>query len=120
MKKTKYVTIESSGKLEPLGGISGPITTPSYIDISVIVSLINMRKVVYEVNPANRNEKIRLTRLNVFNDNFASVTNVQTPKNNINKVDEEKPLKQPSKISNTKNNVNKYSDVDIFIQNKKS
>ena len=120
MKKTKYVIIESSGILKPLGGISGPITTPSYIDISVIVSLINQRKVVYEVNPLDRNEKILLTRLNVFNDNFASITNTSTPKNNNIKVDVTKSLKQTSETPNLKDKVNKYSDVDIFIQNKRS
>ena len=67
MPRTKLVTIESPGKLTALGGILGPITTPCYLDMNIIINLINSGKAVYEVNPKNFKEKTRLTRMNVLN-----------------------------------------------------
>ena len=52
MIKSKYVTIESPGKIPQIGGLTGPITTPSYLDISFIISLINAGKVAME-NPCD-------------------------------------------------------------------
>ena len=72
MINSKLVTIESSGKIGVLGGLIGPITTPCRLRIDVLISLINTGKVVYEVNPANVKEKIRLTRLNVRKENFSN------------------------------------------------
>ena len=70
----KLVTIESSGPIRAMGGISGPIKTPTSLSTAAIISLINDNMVVYEVNPKNYNEKIRLTRLNINSDNFKTVT----------------------------------------------
>lgn len=68
----KLVIIESAGPIEALGGISGPIKTPSSLSTNVISDLINSGKVVYEINPRNYNEKVKLTRLNVNTNNFQS------------------------------------------------
>lgn len=70
----KLVTIESGGPIRVMGGISGPIKTPTSLSTTAIISLINDNMVVYEVNPKNYNEKIRLTRLNINSDNFKTVT----------------------------------------------
>lgn len=69
---SKLVTIESPGKIPTLGDIVGPIRTPSRLSIDTIIELINAGKVVYEVNPKNINEKVRLSRLNVYKTNFNS------------------------------------------------
>lgn len=68
----KLVIIESSGPIRAMNNINGPIKTPCSLSINVISDLINDNKIVYEVNPKNYNEKIRLTRLNLFSDNFPS------------------------------------------------
>ena len=68
----KLVIIESAGPIEALGGISGPIKTPSSLSTNVISDLINSGKVVYEINPRNYNEKVKLTRLNVNTNNYQS------------------------------------------------
>lgn len=75
MARTKYVTIESSGKIHALGGLVGPITTPCYLDIGIIISLINSGIVVYEVNPSNIKDKTRLNRMNVLNNIYTYKTN---------------------------------------------
>ena len=77
MIKRKLATIESTGKLSALGGLLGPINTPSYFEINIIINLINSGKIVYEVNPSDMSQKIRLTRENVLRDNFNQKINTQ-------------------------------------------
>lgn len=78
----KLVTIESAGPIKMMGDINGPIKTPCSVSTNVIIDLLNSGKVVYEVNPKNHAEKIRLTRLNLHSNNF--------PANNTSKVDSRK------------------------------
>ena len=131
MSKTKLVTIESYGKLHALGGIMGPIITPCRIDISTIIMLMNSGKIVYEVNPSNVKEKVRLTRLNVNKDNFVKNTTqlVNTSSVKTNVVEDtsykNKNYNKNEKKSNTEGYVNKYNndkciESDIFVSNKKS
>ena len=94
MIKSKLVTVESHGKLPQLGGIHGPIITPNYISINIIISLINAGKTVYEVNPANHHDRIRLTRLNATHQNFQQLPTNPIKNTNISKSIKavEKPL----------------------------
>lgn len=78
----KLITIESTGPIKMMGNINGPISTPCSVSTTVIIDLLNSGKVVYEVNPKNHAEKVRLTRLNVNSNNF--------PTNNTSKVDSRK------------------------------
>lgn len=68
----KLVTIETKGSIVELGGISGPVINPTILPISTIVALLNGHKKVFEVNPANKDEKIRLSLKNVRTENFAT------------------------------------------------
>ena len=105
MSTTKLVTIESAGKISILGGIQGPITNPCRLSTDSIIELINSGKIVYEVNPKNSKEKIRLTRLNVYKTNFASTIKETVDKKK--KVIEEtiktnsKPMVKPISEPNT-------------------
>lgn len=124
MARTKYVTIESPGKISVLGGLLGPITTPSYIDINIIISLINSGKVVYEVNPSNVKEKIRLTRKNVLNYNFKSKVNNGPTKEVIKSEDvgfHKTPAEQSVVNTTIVQEPNKgMIGFDIFVSNKYS
>lgn len=118
MARKKFVTIESSGKILALGGIMGPIKTPSYLDMDIIINLINSGKVVYEVNPANVKEKVRLTRVNVLKHNYEYPLKRSM-------VNTTKPAVQPVKnMPNTSTHDNKSTDgsvtVDMFVSNKYS
>lgn len=66
----KLITIETAGPLSELGGISGPIINPCYVELTKIVRLVNGHKKVYEVNPNNHDDKILLTLRNVREENF--------------------------------------------------
>ena len=72
MENTKLVTINSKGSLPELGGISGPVINPCKLPIETIVKLLNGHKKVYEVNPANKSERVALTLQNVRSVNFVT------------------------------------------------
>ena len=74
-EKTKLVTIASKGSIPELGGISGPVINPCKLSIETIVRLINGHKKVYEVNPANKSEKLLLNLKNVKMQNFPEKVN---------------------------------------------
>lgn len=66
----KLITVESVGTLSELGGISGPVINPFYIDMSTLNRLLSNRRKVYEVNPKNKNERVRLSLKNMRIKNF--------------------------------------------------
>lgn len=68
----KLITVNSAGTISELGGISGPVLNPCYVPIPTITTLLNHYRVVYEVNPKNYNEKIRLSLKTLTKKNFAS------------------------------------------------
>ena len=123
-RNKKFVTVESPGKIAILGGLVGPITTPSYIDIDIIISLINAGKAVYEVNPANVKQKVRLSRINVLKSNFKYSTNNQTSSNTVKASDVGiKPIvTEPSTVSTTivRETGEGMIGTDIFVSNKYS
>ena len=75
----KLIIVKSIGRLPIYGGISGPITTPTLMKETDIVSLINNRKDVYEVNPYNNEETIKLTRINYNKINFEEPVVILNP-----------------------------------------
>lgn len=76
----KLVVIMSGGPIAALGGINGPITTPTWISTTDVIRLINSGSVVYEVNPADPSKKVKLTRLNVSMKNFSGTKVIKTDK----------------------------------------
>lgn len=71
----KLVVIDSKGSITELGGISGPVINPCSLPVETIVKLINGHKKVYEVNPANKKERLRLNLKNVKMENFPKKAN---------------------------------------------
>lgn len=75
----KLIVVKSIGRLPIYGGISGPITNPTLMKETDIISLINNRKDVYEVNPYNNEEIIKLTRTNYNKINFEEPVIILNP-----------------------------------------
>lgn len=69
----KLCIIDHYGTIRELGGITGPVLSPHKYAVSKILSMVNSGITVYEVNPADRNDKIRLTRSTVKTVNFPVV-----------------------------------------------
>lgn len=94
----KLVIVKSGGSLPIRGGINGPITSPTSLDVKEIVTLLNKFKEVYEVNP-HTGEQIRLTRVNCATENFKKVV---VPKIvSVSEKKEELPQKKDDIVSKT-------------------
>lgn len=122
MTKNKYVIIESSGPISALGGLLGPIISPTYLDIKTVINIVNSGKVVYEVNPMNINDKIRLTFQNVLKDNFIKSTN---KKQNVPKSQNVSLKTRHIECGSVHTNIiqetpNRTLVSDLFISNKHS
>ena len=73
MAERKLVVVHDSGILQELGGIGGPITTPTRIPIDAILKMINNKRHVYECypnDPRNPDLRVQLTQANYKSDNF--------------------------------------------------
>lgn len=116
MARKKLVTIDSYGKLEALGGLCGPITSPCYLDINVVIQLINAGKVVFEVNPVDIHDKTRLTYKNVLNHiyEYPAISHAKViTKNDINQVTD-----TDRHINDGGNQKVRTVQLDMFVSNK--
>jgi hypothetical protein len=77
-EKSKLVVIESAGTIKELGGISGPILHPCIQKITTLETMVRNHRVVYELNPNNFDERIRLNLRNVKTVNFPAVETTTT------------------------------------------
>ena len=71
-KNQKLIVVESIGSISELGGISGPILNPCWVDLHTINLMLNRHRRVYEVNPNNVKERVALNLMNLRGQNFAA------------------------------------------------
>lgn len=64
----KYI-IATTGEIPLLGNISGPITTPIELSIADVVKLLNAGVSLYQTNPLDKNDKVKVTF-----DNYTTIT----------------------------------------------
>lgn len=94
----KLVIVKSDGSLPIRGGINGPITSPTSLNVKEIVALLNNFKEVYEVNPYT-GEQIRLTRINCTKENFKKAVVPKTV--SISEKKKELPQKKNDTVQTT-------------------
>lgn len=70
MTPTKLCSVPTYGTIKELGNITGPIMSPIPLTYEQLILLINKRYLVYEHNPANPSQKVKLTRANLRSTNF--------------------------------------------------
>lgn len=74
----KLVVVRSGGPLMELGGITGPILNPSLIDVNIIGEMIQRNRLIFECNPLNPNERIKLNTSNWSKSNFGAAADKKT------------------------------------------
>ena len=96
----KLVVIGTTGPIPELGGISGPISSPSRVEVSTLIRMVNARRVVYEVNPKDYDQKVRLTVSNVTRDNFVEDLDeeIHSKKSPLNSVTRTKKKEDKSSV----------------------
>ena len=99
----KY-TVASSGPIPGLGGINGPLTTPTPMAFNDVLYMVRKGYVVFEHNPFDISEKVRVTIDNIRNIRFKSSAAVAISRRNLNKQLQE--MDSPKKVTMTtgKNN----------------
>ena len=103
MTERKLVIVKDGGILPELGGICGPIPNPTRIPVKKIIDMIVHNRTVFECDPAdprNEEKRVKLTLVNVKQDNFCSNASKseekkeevpETPKKEEPKKEEVKP-----------------------------
>lgn len=89
----KLVVVEVNGPISELGGIQGPIINPCSLPVKTIVQMVGSHKKVFEVNPFNQSERVRLTLKNVNSVNFQPPIARQTLKEATKKVAQKSEVK---------------------------
>ena len=80
----RLYTIENLGPIKCLGGICGPITTPTKLNDSDVILLLKDNYKVYQHNPYNYDEKEQVTRSNFSNITFKTTKAEATKKKIMN------------------------------------
>lgn len=90
--KRKLCIVKNNGPIHELGGISGPILAPCNISMRAIINMVQNGRNVYEINPRNMKEMVKLDIKNVQSDNFPKPSKFILP-------EEKKPEVKPQVVS---------------------
>lgn len=126
----KLYTVNTAKEIPSLGGICGPISTPTKMDQNDVIDLIKDGFEIYQHNPADLSEKVLVTLRNVMNVTFTmsradialKKAEEKRKKEAANALKVPVTAKQNEESSNTKNqnsnnkqkNDNKVSKPDTF------
>ena len=124
----KLYTVTTPGPIPGLDNIVGPLTTPMRLSKINVLEMLKNNYEVYEHNPSNKTEKVRVTRYNINSIKFNSNRAVSTSKRKLNRSIQEmskpvmvEPVKKEEKSYNNYNNNNKknknFNKKDEKLQN---
>lgn len=68
----KRCIVNTTGPIPELGYISGPITNPCKLELSVLQRMVKNGREIYEIDPSNSDNKVLLTLDNYNSDNFGN------------------------------------------------
>ena len=68
----KRCIVNTTGPIPELGYISGPITNPCKLELSVLQRMVKNGREIYEIDPSNSDNKVLLTLDNYNSDNFGT------------------------------------------------
>lgn len=116
----KLYTIASNGPISCLAGIQGPLTTPTKMEFIDVLNMVKKGYVVYEHNPSDTTEKVRVTINNINSIKFTSSRIAAVNRRNsneekqaisdsmkvavVNKDSDKKEKPEPLKAPETNNN----------------
>ena len=104
----KLYVINTAKRIPCLHNITGPITTPTELDPLDVLSLVKSGYVIYEVNPYNKSERVRVTPFNYNSIRFKTTLQDMLQKKRLNremqsidKKNDDKSNKNDSSKENT-------------------
>lgn len=105
----KLILVKTVEAIPEIGGLTGPITTPMWVDVEKIFSMVKRGVKVVEVNSSNRSVQVELTKDNVYSDNFEVQYNIKKTVPVVETV--EAPKVESETVAND-NDVNTTTDTE--------
>lgn len=119
MKERKLVVVKDSGPIPELNFVCGPILVPTKIDLKVIIKMIGNGRSVFECNPYNTDDQVKLELTNVKNNNFetqATKPVVESVKENEKKEVVNEPEKNESSVEEEKSTENVTEEKAVVAE----
>ena len=119
MKERKLVVVKDSGPIPKLNFVCGPILVPTKIDLKVIIKMIGNGRSVFECNPYNTDDQVKLELTNVKNNNFetqATKPVVESVKENEKKEVANEPEKNESSVEEEKSTENVTEEKAVVAE----
>lgn len=119
MKERKLVVVKDSGPIPELNFVCGPILVPTKIDLKVIIKMIGNGRSVFECNPCNTDDQVKLELTNVKNNNFetqATKPVVESVKENEKKEVVNEPEKNESSVEEEKSTENVTEEKAVVAE----
>lgn len=107
----KLVVVRDAGSLPELGGISGPLSTPTKITMTAIRKMITNGRTVFECDPADPRNKDKMIRLDLVNVNEIHFGKEQSEPDK--KVEEPAPMSDWKEETQSKPKKELISDSEI-------
>ena len=85
MSESRLYTIGTASPIEALGNIVGPLTVPTKIDHNSIVKMLKNGYVIYQHNPYDLTEKVRVTKMNINTIKFTKTRSAATAQRMLNR-----------------------------------
>lgn len=115
MGEKKLVIIKSFETIPEIGGLTGPIRTPIWVEVDKLLDMVKRGIIVEEVNSYNRSLTVPLTKTNIFTDNFAPVFGELKPK--IEEVKEEENVEIKEEETTTEAVVEEVKETTTETKN---
>lgn len=121
-------TIESPRPIHCLGGIQGPLSTPTQLSFNDVLYMVKEGYVVYKHNPHDIKEKIRVTKSNINNIKFRRTREIATSERLLNRSIQEMDTPVEKKVVKQvevkhheveEMDVKDLEPVDVVTKNKK-
>lgn len=96
MKERKLVVVKDSGPIPELNFICGPILVPTKIELKTIIKMIGNGRSVFECNPSNTDDQVKLELTNVKNNNFETQA-IKPAVESVKEVEKKEVVNEPEK-----------------------
>ena len=108
-------TIASARPIESLGGIQGPLSTPTQLKFNDVLAMVRKGYVIYKHNPHDLTEKVRLNMKNINNISFKRTRAEATSQRLLNRSIQEmdKPIVTKDEVTKKVTKPREVEEMDV-------
>lgn len=112
----KLYTVASAKPICGMGGIQGPLTTPSKIKFNDVLEMVRKGYEIYQVNPVDHSEKVRVSISNINDIVFKNTRSATTMQRKLNR--EIQNLNKPMYVDVVKKDTKSVVETEKKTENK--